>query len=547
MPVPPEPELACTPIPVPAFFKEAECSFSLKKRRQPACSNSCSVLSRSLPPPRPPAKGVPPLSRLFPNRERSWSQPRPRGVSFREPPERPLSSSHYDESKGETYFQQCFQCLSKLGRGSFGEVYKVRSREDGRYYAVKRSMDRFRGDGDRQRKLQEVRKHERLPPHPNCVGFQRAWEEGGRLYIQTELCRGSLQQHCEAQAEPAGEAQVWAFLWDLLCALGHLHRHGLLHMDVKPANAFLSPAGRCKLGDFGLVLELGEGERGEGQEGDPRYMAPELLRGVYTPAADVFSLGLTILELACNMELPSGGEGWQQLRQGYLPPEFTSGLSPELLSVLRVMLHPDPSHRASVSQLCSLAALRRVRWRRSLSLAVREALSRMLSLFQWLVSLLCGVWLSLAPLPLRWAGLTRAGTPPLTDSSSSDLEPDSVGDEVFQLPSLLSLQTDGSPSRLRGGVCSPSLRGRLSLGSTSTPRRLSPHSTSSSSSSSKRSGDCTPNVSGISDACCSPCTLILASSSSPSTVSPQPAPPRPGFEPRNLLSLFEEVSLEQQE
>lgn len=37
------------------------------------------------------------------------------------------------------------------------------------------------------------------------------------------------------------------------------------------------------------------------------------------------SLGLTILEVACNMELPHGGEGWQQLRQGYLPAEFTAG------------------------------------------------------------------------------------------------------------------------------------------------------------------------------------------------------------------------------
>lgn len=37
------------------------------------------------------------------------------------------------------------------------------------------------------------------------------------------------------------------------------------------------------------------------------------------------SLGLTILEVACNMELPHGGEGWQQLRQGYVPPEFTAG------------------------------------------------------------------------------------------------------------------------------------------------------------------------------------------------------------------------------
>jgi len=42
---------------------------------------------------------------------------------------------------------------------------------------------------NRRRKLEEVAKHETLPPHPNCVTFYRAWEERQRLYIQTELCK----------------------------------------------------------------------------------------------------------------------------------------------------------------------------------------------------------------------------------------------------------------------------------------------------------------------------------------------------------------------
>ena len=40
----------------------------------------------------------------------------------------------------------------------------------------------------RRKKLDEVEKHERLPPHSNCVRFYRAWEERLHLYIQTELC-----------------------------------------------------------------------------------------------------------------------------------------------------------------------------------------------------------------------------------------------------------------------------------------------------------------------------------------------------------------------
>jgi len=41
----------------------------------------------------------------------------------------------------------------------------------------------------RRQKLEEVEKHETLPPHPNCVQFHRAWEERQHLYIQTELCQ----------------------------------------------------------------------------------------------------------------------------------------------------------------------------------------------------------------------------------------------------------------------------------------------------------------------------------------------------------------------
>ena len=41
----------------------------------------------------------------------------------------------------------------------------------------------------RRQKLDEVEKHETLPPHPNCVQFHQAWEERQHLYIQTELCQ----------------------------------------------------------------------------------------------------------------------------------------------------------------------------------------------------------------------------------------------------------------------------------------------------------------------------------------------------------------------
>lgn len=129
----------------------------------------------------------------------------------------PLQSPGYDPSRPESFFQQNFQRLSRLGHGSYGEVFKVRSKEDGRLYAVKRYMSPFRGPKDRTRKLAEVGGHEKVGQHPHCVRLERAWEEGGILYLQTELCGPSLQQHCEAWGpacqRPRSGATCGTFFW----------------------------------------------------------------------------------------------------------------------------------------------------------------------------------------------------------------------------------------------------------------------------------------------------------------------------------------------
>ncbi len=90
---------------------------------------------------------------------------------------------------------------------------------------------------------------------------------------------------------------VWSYLVDLLLALQHLHSNDLIHMDVKPENIFIGRDGICKLGDFGLVVDLSKDSptKVSSQEGtiggDSKYMASEILEGVYTKACDVFSLG----------------------------------------------------------------------------------------------------------------------------------------------------------------------------------------------------------------------------------------------------------------
>ncbi|XP_013407437.1 membrane-associated tyrosine- and threonine-specific cdc2-inhibitory kinase [Lingula anatina] len=341
-----------SPRPTPQFFKEAQ-TFSTKKERG---------TPREAPPPRPPVKSCPPVSRIFHHKQVQRAQ----AVSFRgSVSDHSVLSSHYDQGSKELFFDQCFVVCTKLGAGSFGEVFKVQSKEDGKYYAVKRSRERFRGESDRKRKLEEVAKHETLPKHPNCVEFVRAWEERQHLYIQTELCQTSLNNYAESHHD-IPESLVWNYMVDLLMAVKHLHDHDLVHMDIKSENIFISSDGVCKLGDFGLVIDLKKkADMSDAIEGDPKYMAPELLEqeGKFGKPADVFSLGITILELTCDLDLPRGGEGWHQLRTGCLPQKLLKGKSPELIHIIKWMMEPDDRLRPTADQLLSHSYVRNV-WKR---------------------------------------------------------------------------------------------------------------------------------------------------------------------------------------
>lgn len=356
-----------SPRPTPHFFTEPQ-TFSTKKSRG---------TPRDALPPRPPVKSAPPVSRIFPHRPVTRAQI----VSFRSEERSELLSSSYNEQSKDLYFDQCFQVISKLGAGSFGEVFKVKSREDGHYYAVKKSRDRFRGESDRRRKLEEVAKQEKLPQHPNCVRFYRAWEERHYLYLLVELCKTSLTNYAETHHE-IPESLIWNWLVDLLMAVKHLHDNNLVHVDIKPDNIFISHDGVCKLGDFGLVIDLSKGnDFSEAQEGDPKYLAPELMDGKFGKSADIFSLGMTILELASDLDLPRGGDGWHILRQGHLPDEFLRDKSFDLKYVIGQMLDPDYRSRPTADQVLAFPFVRKVWKKRRRDYMLKSAVSTVKSTF----------------------------------------------------------------------------------------------------------------------------------------------------------------------
>src|SRR5262249_32902204 len=136
-----------------------------------------------------------------------------------------------------------FEPLSVLGTGGFGTVYRVFDRERNTAAALKILRER-----DAQilyRFKQEFRTLANLR-HPNLVRLYELFAEGDQWYFTMELVEGaSFYRYCRGDL-PA----LRRVLPQLVRAIDHLHNQGLLHLDIKPPNVFITNEGRLVLLDF---------------------------------------------------------------------------------------------------------------------------------------------------------------------------------------------------------------------------------------------------------------------------------------------------------
>ncbi|TBU22720.1 kinase-like domain-containing protein [Dichomitus squalens] len=290
-----------------------------------------------------------------------------------------LPASTNEEESGR--FVRDFVEIDELGSGEFGRVMKVRYKDPARctdVFAVNKSK-RFEGVKHRLRLREEVDilKHTSdaaarssdtsIRParrHPNILAYVDSWEEDETLYIQTELCELGNFAHFlweYGRTFPQlDEARVWKIMAELAGGLRFIHDANVIHLDLKPANIFLTGEGRRKIGDFGMAsvwprpsppgepsLIPGQKPAGFEREGDKLYLAPEVLQGRYGKAADVFSLGMTMLETASNIIVPDQGEAWHRLRrEDFSQVELDA--TPELWDLIKSMMRTAPALRIGI-------------------------------------------------------------------------------------------------------------------------------------------------------------------------------------------------------
>ncbi|MBX2799731.1 MAG: SpoIIE family protein phosphatase [Myxococcales bacterium] len=243
--------------------------------------------------------------------------------------------------------------IDEIGHGAHAQVY--RGTRDGQPVAIKilkEGTTRAHADAALQFR-QEASALARLN-HPSVVTILEAGEIGERPYIVMEHVQGEDLATEVQRSGPLPEPRIFELASQLASALSEVHRHGLVHQDVKPSNVVCDAQGAPKLIDFGLArARVDEGDTVDRVAGTLLYAPPEQIRltqrGI-DARADLYALGCTLFFCATGQP-PFVSDDVSRLIQMHAAteaPGLTSvnpAIGPVLSAIVAKLLAKDPADR----------------------------------------------------------------------------------------------------------------------------------------------------------------------------------------------------------
>lgn len=185
--------------------------------------------------------------------------------------------------------------------------------------------------------------------HPLIATLVYAFQSKGSYYFVLDYCpAGNLYELLRMQ-ETFSVKRALLYFAELLCAINHLHKQGILFRDLKAENVLLDAHGHAKLADFGLARTFQPelGRQNFSYCGSPIYIAPETVsREAYDQKVDYYALGVLLYEMVVGRP-PFDYKKPDLIKKAKVaePVSYPRNLDPKLVNLLKRCLHRNPDKR----------------------------------------------------------------------------------------------------------------------------------------------------------------------------------------------------------
>jgi serine/threonine protein kinase len=251
--------------------------------------------------------------------------------------------SKNDFSFATPKFDEDYVIIKTLCEGEMGTVYLCMKFQDKKTYVVKmtnffaRKFDYY----NMKNFLNCININDDLPGATFIQKYIDFWIEdiqdnnsktgNKNMYIVTNYCvGGDLKEYLNKIKKnnlKNDKDFYWDIIFQMIASVSFLHKLGYVHFDIKPSNFLVQDNGQLLLSDFCLTIKEKDiaNYSSEDFEGDSIFISPELFyrdKDFINTKTDIFSLGLSILQILTNVELPKNGLTWQLIRTVGIPKEY---------------------------------------------------------------------------------------------------------------------------------------------------------------------------------------------------------------------------------
>jgi serine/threonine protein kinase len=253
-----------------------------------------------------------------------------------------------------------YRYVRTIHPGATSVVMEVLQEGTQRRYALKQLLASRAEDRDEYRAFMHEAKLGVDLRHPNLIKVIDVVKDRAQPYFVMELFTGLHLKLPIARPSiyPMPKTLLHRIIEQTSSALAYMHDNGWAHRDVKPENILFNRSGEVRVIDYALARRISSGllKMFEGKiprEGTRTYMSPEQIRCESpSPAADIYSLGITCYELACGRP-PFRANSSQELLQKHLGERplsmlsYNNKITPEFNDLVLKMIQKRPADRFS--------------------------------------------------------------------------------------------------------------------------------------------------------------------------------------------------------